>query len=198
MSSQKQLSCHTNLSHEARLELTKKILKNMPPVRVPPKDFDITKASNKELVEVGLPARPDREKNPELRKMWENTMATRKFTFVKPEFRIIDNIERRPIDKDHFPEKVLPTSQGVSANSTSNIWSGAVLPFPPSGEKFNIISGSWIVPNAYPPPSAKRPDGTWNDGTWVCCTWIGIDGYGTDGVSGLPMSSRLSFSLNIR
>jgi hypothetical protein len=184
MSSQQPLPGQANLSLEARLELTKNMIKTMPPIKTPPPGFDYTKASNTELLENGLPPRPDKEKNPELRKLWEKIMA-RKLTFVKPELKINESFIHRPLSRVDFLERELPTDKGVTANSSNLIWSGAVLPNPPTNQKFDIISGSWIVPDAYPPPSAKKSDGTWSDGTWSCCTWIGIDGYGTEGVSSL-------------
>src|SRR5207248_226579 len=69
-----------------------------------------------------------------------------------------------------------------AANSTSSNWSGAVDFGLASGDSYNSVSGSWTVPNAYPPDSAKLPNGTWKDGTYRCVSWVGIDGSGSGDV----------------
>lgn len=184
MSSQEPLPSHAHLSPQTRLEITKNMIKAMPPMKTPPAGFDYTKASNTELTNNGLPPRPDKAKHPQFRKLWEEAMA-RKPTFVKPEIKINEDFTHRPLTKVDIHEKKQSTDGKFVANDSNSIWSGAVQPYPPAGQKFNSIYGSWIVPNPYPPQSAKKSDGTWSDGSWSCCTWIGIDGYGTEGVSSL-------------
>jgi Peptidase A4 family len=142
------------LSPAERKALTKDMLAKNPPVVVPPEGFDVSKASNTELVQNGLPPRPDKTTSPKLRAKWERIMS-RPLKYIKPEFAVGDIV--------HFP---------IDNNSNNNIWSGAVIPSPPSGNTFKTISASWVVPNAYPPSGAT------GNKTYQCSSWVGIDGYG--------------------
>jgi hypothetical protein len=85
-----------------------------------------------------------------------------------------------PTGRIRYPKKVTETD-GVVHALQSNSWSGAVIPNPPTGRTFSMVTGSWIVPNAYPPQSAKQGNG-WKDGLYESSAWVGIDGWGTPSV----------------
>ncbi|MCJ1413168.1 hypothetical protein MMC19_007272 [Ptychographa xylographoides] len=188
----------TSLSHEARLSISKQIIANMPKMVLPPKDFDPFKLSNKELVNNGLPPRPDKETCPKLRAVWESMMV-RKFSFVEPALYIDETVHPPRITTDHDTNGdkangdetngqkpvVQSSPKDKVASGTmvfDNIWSGAVIPNPPSGQTFYTITAAWIIPNAYPPPTAKLAGGKFADNTYTAAAWIGLDGYGTPGV----------------
>ncbi|MCJ1291716.1 hypothetical protein MMC34_003261 [Xylographa carneopallida] len=77
----------TVLDHETRLGITMDMIKNMPEIITPPKDFETLKVSNTELVKNGLPPRPDKQMYSKLRALWEDMMA-RRFTIIKPELHV--------------------------------------------------------------------------------------------------------------
>jgi hypothetical protein len=128
------------------------------PARIPD-HFNALRASDAALVHYGLPPRPDRDLLPAHYAQWERALSQPVWSVV-PEFSITGVV--------HLPI-------GPAATGTSPTSSGAVLLTPPPNETFNKISARWIVPNAWPPPSARNGSG-WNDGTYICSTWVGIDG----------------------
>ncbi|KAL7944144.1 peptidase A4 family domain-containing protein [Trichoderma barbatum] len=52
----------------------------------------------------------------------------------------------------------------------STNWSGAVITSPPTGETFNSVSASFVV------PTPKVPSGASSRGTYSASAWVGIDG----------------------
>ena len=154
------------LDPEARYELTQQFIKNLKPAVVPPKGFEPLKASNSELAKYGYPARPDKDTRPKHFEKWTSFLS-RPIQVVAPEFAIV-RTGRQPA--------AATTKGDASANATSSNWSGAVIMNPPSGTRFNSVSASWVVPNAWPPLSAWTGSG-WKDGSWESVTWVGIDGY---------------------
>jgi len=129
-----------------RLSLTKKHLPHLKSLPAPPVGFEPLKATNDELIAAGLPHRPDPEKQPGLYAKWTALLRG-----LKP---VVDQA-------------------GPSANSTSTNWSGAVDMSLGAGDSYVTVSGSWTVPNAYPPDSAKLATGGWKDGTYLCVSWVG-------------------------
>jgi hypothetical protein len=85
--------------------------------------------------------------------------------FVTPEFKITDRV--------HHPQK------GPVVGNQSD-WSGAVIPTPPPGFRLYAIAATWIIPIAYPPQSAKLPNGKWKDGIYSVSIFIGLDGWNTE------------------
>lgn len=156
--------------HDFRLRISQDVIKHLSAGPAPPPGFNNLKATNTDLLKYGLPVRPDKTNNPRLRAKWERAMS-RPLKFVPPTVKI-NNIVH--------PPKSAGTG-GSAGAINNNIWSGAVITQPPPGKKFDIISASWIVPNAYPPQSAKVGNG-WKDGTYQSWAWIGIDGWNTSGV----------------
>ena len=151
-----------------RLSLTKKHLPDFKSPPAPPAGFDPLKATNDELIAAGLPRRPDPEKQPGLYAKWTAVMS-RPLTFVPTKFSLVTT------PRDALLRGLTPAvaKAGASANSTSTNWSGAVDLGLKSGDSYVSVSGSWTVPNAYPPESAKLSTGRWKDGTYLCVEWVG-------------------------
>ncbi|KAE9366601.1 concanavalin A-like lectin/glucanase [Stipitochalara longipes BDJ] len=103
---------------------------------------------------------------------------SRPLTFVPTKFNLITT----PRDALLRGLKSAVDQAGPSANSTSSNWSGAVDFGLGAGDSYVTVSGSWTVPNAYPPESAKLAAGGWKDGTYLCVSWVGIDGWGSPDV----------------
>ncbi|MCJ1400931.1 hypothetical protein MMC11_004142 [Xylographa trunciseda] len=157
------------MDHETRLRITMDMIQHMPEIVTPPKDFEPLKVSNTELVKNGFPPRPDKQMYPKLRALWEDGMA-RQFTIIKPDLQVDTTTVHYP--KPKVDETVV----------FDNVWSGAVFPNPPAGNTFYTITGAWIIPNPYPPPTTLLSNGKFADGTYQAAAWIGLDGYGTEGV----------------
>jgi hypothetical protein len=136
---------------------------------VPPASFSPLTATDAQLAHHGFPRRPNAETHPRLRSKWDRVMARRPRVIV-PEFELISRFRTRPSGGGLAPG---------AAPATNDHWSGAVTS-PPAGQAFNTVSGSWVVPNAGPPPSTWTSSG-WSDGTYMVVTWIGIDGWGVTG-----------------
>ena len=94
-----------------------------------------------------------------MRAKWERNLH-------RPWRRVVPQFELRP---------ARPLPVGLPAgNGTFSNWSGAVAT-PPAGKGFASVSGTWIVPGAYPPPSAWNGHG-YNDGLYNVLHWVGIAG----------------------
>jgi len=127
-----------------------------------PGRFDALRASDDELLRYGLPPRPDRDILPAHFEKWERALSL-PMRSVVPEFSITGVVH-------------VPIARLIANDTTSTTWSGAVVQAPPPNETFKSVSARWVVPNAWPPPSAWNGNG-WNDGTYHCSTWVGIDGW---------------------
>jgi Peptidase A4 family len=126
---------------------------------VPPPGFGFAAASSRDRLRYGYPAEPDREAQPGLWAKWERNLH-------RPWRRVVPQYELQPA-------RPLPARLPV-ANGTFSNWSGAVAT-PPAGKGFASASGTWIVPDAYPPPSAWNGHG-YNDGLYNVLHWVGIGG----------------------
>jgi len=126
---------------------------------LPPPGFDFAAASSRDRLRYGFPAEPDRQTQPRLRAKWERNLH-------RPWRRVVPQYELQPARP--LPSR-LPLGSGTSWN-----WSGAVAT-PPAGKGFTTVSGTWIVPDAYPPPSAWNGSG-YNDGLYNVLHWVGIAG----------------------
>jgi hypothetical protein len=159
---------HPSLSWSDRLSLTEKNLPSFKSLPAPPAGFAPLKATNDELTAAGLPHRPDPKTQPGLYAKWTAVMS-RPLTFVPTKFSLITT------PRDALLRGLTPAAAkaGVSANSTSSNWSGAADFGLNSGDSYVNVSGSWTVPNAYPPESAKLSTGGWKDGTYLCVSWVG-------------------------
>ena len=126
---------------------------------LPPPGFDLAAASPRDRLRYGFPAEPDRETQPGMRAKWERNLH-------RPWRRVVPQFELRA---------ARPLPVGLPAgNGTFSNWSGAAAT-PPAGKGFASVSGTWIVPGAYPPPSAWNGHG-YNDGLYNVLHWVGIGG----------------------
>lgn len=126
---------------------------------LPPPGFDFEAASSRDRLRYGFPAEPDRQTQPRLSAKWERNR-------YRPWRRVVPEYELQPARR-------LPSRLPPGADTSSN-WSGAVAT-PPAGKGFVSVSGTWTVPDAYPPPSAWNGDG-YDDGLYNVLHWVGIGG----------------------
>jgi hypothetical protein len=126
---------------------------------LPPPGFDFAAASSRDRLRYGYPAEPDMRTQPHLWAKWERNLH-RPWRRVAPEYNL-------------QPARPLPANVPVG-NGTSSNWSGAVAT-PPAGEGFVFVSGTWTVPDAYPPPSAWNGR-AYNDGLYNALHWVGMGG----------------------
>jgi hypothetical protein len=171
-----------NKSEEIDLEKRKKItedwVKTLTEFRCPPPGFDPLTASNTDLIKCGYPPRPDKTKNPKLRALWEREVS-KPWEFVKPDFSV-------PLLRAQVPRKKITFPALISGN-----WSGACLPSPPTGTKFQTVTANWNVPEISPPASAYLGNGQYQDGTYGLAIWCGIDGFNPNNIvlqSGIEVS----------
>jgi hypothetical protein len=122
----------------------------------PPEGFDPLHAEDRELLVYGYPARPDKDKHPELHETWQR-MASRPLTFIEPQFAL-------RTDKQHGVRNTI-------ANDTSTNWSGAAS-FAAKGDSATYVIGQWTVPDVVAPGL----------GSFYCASWVGIDGDGSPDV----------------
>jgi hypothetical protein len=122
----------------------------------PPEGFKPLKASDRELLVHGYPARPDKKRHPELHERWAQ-MVSRPMTIIEPQFAL-------RTDKRHGMRQTI-------ANDTSTNWSGSVA-FAAQGDSATYVIGQWTVPDVVAPAA----------GSYYSATWVGIDGDGSSDV----------------
>jgi len=169
--------------------------------RVPPENFDLRKASDRQLMVYGLPRRPTAATHPRLALLWEE-LTERRPRFVRPEWRPVERF--RPSELRHQrsffdtpPRDVNPflapwwgriiDSGGIIADlakfETSTNWCGAYVKRPilgiatdrPHIEPLRVVAGRWTVPAVSVPASAYTGS-TPANGSYRCSVWVGIDG----------------------
>lgn len=135
-----------------------------------PKGFDPMTATDKQLAAQRLPRRPDAQKEPALRALWDRAVA-RTQLWITPEFDHFEHISHGPA-RD-VPAVTAPRAGATAVvdNATSSNWSGAV-DFAPAGKSFGFVGGQWTVPS---PNTAA-------DGDYYASEWVGIDGWGSGDV----------------
>jgi hypothetical protein len=131
--------------------------------------IDPTTLSQQELLDRGLPPKPDAESQPLLRQLWDKAFG-RQVTSVsyKFELAVLQWIPYRMVDRkgDQMPAE--ETRYGSSSN-----WSGAYLTAN-YGRQFVQVWGLWqIPPTLQLPPSVYQGDPNL---PYVCANWIGLDG----------------------
>jgi Peptidase A4 family len=162
---------------------------------VPPEEFNPLTASDRELLQYGLPLRPNARTHPHQAELWES-FASRPLRFVRPPLTPLTDRPRSEIQDfrmHKFPidERLTDVLElklrrrGIRlcwfVPSTSTNWSGAAADRPAS-EPFVTVSGQWVVPSVSPPQSAWNGK-AYNDGTYICAVWVGLDGWhGTNDV----------------
>lgn len=131
--------------------------------------FDFAAASNRARVRYGYPAEPDRRTQPRLWAKWERNLH-------RPWRRVVPEYDLQPARAIRHS---LPT-----ANTTNSSWCGAIVT-PPAGKTVRTITGTWVVPDAYPPPYDQISPGVYYDGGFNSLHWIGLDGYAGAGANEL-------------
>jgi|SRR4029450_579114 hypothetical protein len=195
------------MSAQAARKVTARKIKEHPfrPFRLPPKNFDLRGASDRELLTYGIPKPPSAETHLRLRLLWEE-LAERRPRLVEPKFEPFEGLRRSQLRDqrsifDAAPYELRPyvtswsrrlIDSGIWISSLSSVlpditnnWCGAYvkrsLPLlttvqgQPVGEPLRIVSGQWTVPSVSLPASAWNGR-RWIDGTYLCMTWVGIDG----------------------
>jgi hypothetical protein len=141
------------------------VLKHIVCYDAPPTDFDPSTAEARVLRKHGIPRRPDAEKEPHLRKIWERALAS-KPTFIKAEVAVDHTMSKR--------KRPVINKKLDRVDFSPSGWAGAVVPVsqlnynPP--EPVNTVYGEWFIPNITPIPN-EPPQGQ------TVGFWVGIDGY---------------------
>ncbi len=138
----------------------------------PPENFEVRKATPKQLSKYGYPPRPDPQKSPEFSKAWDRMFA-RPVRRITPNL-IIDQgghhlsrrLERRGKGGFQAGSPIGPTNPAIG-----NPWAGAILNM--TGTPMGQVLGYWNVPDVVKPNGIS---GFYNFGSAV---WVGIDGNGT-------------------
>src|SRR5262249_6461277 len=113
---------------------------------LPPVDFDPLSATDAQLDQYGLPARPDQVTEPELFQYW-TWLVGRPFTVITPEFpNPGDGLWAAPGEQAGRSGR-----RGVRGHENSRNWSGLYVE-PPRPNKFVQVVGSWHVPRPSVPP----------------------------------------------
>jgi hypothetical protein len=135
-----------------------------------PEKFDPLEATARQIAAYRLPRRPDVEKEPELRALWDRTMS-RTQLWITPEFEHHDQITHGRARTAAGRAVSARLSSGGVANATSSNWSGAAH-FSPAGKPYGFVGGQWTVPSPNSTP----------DGAYYASEWVGIDGWGSSDV----------------
>lgn len=137
---------------------------NLTTYAAPPKEFDPTTASPATLIQYGYPRRPDAQKEPGLRALWDRAMA-RKPNFIPAQLSEDKVWHSKPHalwTKDQF---------GLAGN-----WAGAVVKVASLGfsppEPANMVFAEWKVPTIQPKPAEP--------GTQIVGFWVGLGGWGVN------------------
>jgi hypothetical protein len=141
------------------------VLKHIVCYDAPPTDFDPAKAEARVLRKHGIPRRPDAEKEPHLRKIWDKALAS-KPTFIKAEVAVDHTMSKR--------KRPVINKKLDRVDFSPSGWAGAVVPvsqlnYNPA-EPANTVYGEWFIPNITPIPN-EPPQGQ------TVGFWVGIDGY---------------------
>ena len=142
-----------------------------------PEGFNPMTASPRQLAVHRLPPRPDAEREPQLRALWDRAMS-RTRVWIVPEFVHREHIHHGPARKIVPARPSGPIGRGVEfaaapkiSNATSSNWSGAAV-FSPSSKPYTYVGGQWTVPSA----------NSLSGGFYYASEWVGIDGWGSSDV----------------
>jgi hypothetical protein len=124
------------------------------PFKKPSERFSLSKASDRELLVAGFPARPS---DPRLREHYDALVKrlSGKLQWIEPEFELLEG-------KGHG-SKAEPGRRAVQ--STGN-WCGVQVAAP-AGDSASWVAASWVVPNVSHPTKKQN---------YYSCHWVGIDG----------------------
>jgi hypothetical protein len=85
------------------------------------------------------------------------------------EERISRRAGRRSTRPVEFTEASIAAGNETQVSYSTN-WSGAVITSPPSGQTFDGVTASFVV------PTPKAPTGASSSGSYSASAWVGIDG----------------------
>ena len=130
--------------------------------------FNPSEKSTEELLELGLPPKPDADLQPRLRQLWDRAFAKEMtvIPFCSTNRRCWPFSQMRSRQVDEMP--IQETRFEISSN-----WSGVYITA--NGDRqFMQIWGVWIVPEQVdlPPVEYQGPSNL----PYVCSNWIGLDG----------------------
>jgi len=135
-----------------------------------PHGFDVTRASDAQLVALGYPRRPDAHLSPQAYLIWRKLVTT-PGAYVDPGVVVtprvhgpVRNLRRRAAHRSIF-------SGATTYGATTPNWSGVVATNTPAA--FSDVVGQWSVPGV-------STNG--NLGAGYSSAWVGIDGFGTGDV----------------
>jgi hypothetical protein len=134
---------------------------------------DLLRLSNRELVERGYPIRPNPEQAPGAFNTWRRAVST-PTTVIEPRQVARPDISRAQ-PPTFTPLPPLPP-QGPQITSTSNDhWCGFQLDYGDGNVPFDLVTGTWVVPNLALKVSGYGFPGELLESMYSAC-WIGLDG----------------------
>jgi len=160
-------------------EYLAEIARRAHPYPLPPADFDPLSATDAQLDQYGLPARPDQKAEPDLFQYW-SWLLGKPFRVITPEFSTPGgSAPPAPADQGSRSGR-----WGVRGRENSRNWSGLYI-MPQRPNRFVQVIGSWHVPQPSVPP--VLPEGAVPDNDeYQSSTWIGIDGHRSYPKSSMP------------
>lgn len=134
---------------------------------VPPDGFDVRGACPQQLIDLGLPPRPE---DPQLRRMWNVFFAGSPKFCDADTLTIAKGTGDQPVraKQRHTPDSLAALPGHVLSSLN---WSGATVA-PSGGRRFREICGIWKVPPVTAPP--PPPSGTAKE--YFSSIFIGLDG----------------------
>jgi hypothetical protein len=134
-----------------------------------PRRFIPAEKSVEDLLEIGLPPRPDATRQRLARELWDKAFA-KEVTIVPFEF---DEARLQSIGYELLNRQVDAMPKGDTRFETSSNWSGAYITAN-RGRQFMQVWGVWTVPEYVdmPPGNYQGPANL----PYVCSNWIGLDG----------------------
>ena len=152
---------------------------------VPEGIFDPSTATADQLMQFGLPPKPDPECQPLLRRAWD-------IGFGKPLRLQPFEVERDLVEQAEyrlFEKNVANISFDGNNFEISSNWSGAYITAN-QDKHFLQIWGTWTIPGnlQVPPQRLQGPTGI----PYVCANWIGLDGQRLYLDSSLPQMGTVS------
>jgi hypothetical protein len=122
--------------------------------------FKPIEASDEDLEKYGFPPRPQSQENKEI---WNDIMSQ---------------------SLDHVilggPGSGVPNDAVLK----SNTWSGAIQMFNDNAGEFFLITSTWIIPDACPPPKGNY------EGRYACYSFVGFDGWKNSGPPALIWGTK--------
>jgi hypothetical protein len=169
-------------------DIIKQLMERFKGFPVPHEDFDPSTAPAGLLRKYGLPPKPDAERQPLLRRVWDvgfgRRMDLEAFTFDEELVDLLQKTEYRILAR-HVDEMPLAETRF----ETSGNWSGAYITAN-RDKRFLQIWGTWKIPAslALPPAPLQGPAGI----PYLCSNWIGLDGQRLYVDSSLPQIGTVS------